>query len=177
MDEGALRGEAEIPPCEPESNPATALPSSSPSSSHTTAIGTKRSRQLSTNSDASSSSPQNRSAAGLTSTKAHAQRRRATLKMAIDQRANELLSAQKSADSGLQVVLHPLPLLEISDSITRGYMRNFKGAIVGALLGQQNGRLITIEHSFSCKAEKQADGFYKLDEEWFKDRLLQSRPC
>lgn len=90
--------------------------------------------------------------------------------------ANELLSAQKSSDSGLQIILHPLPILEISDFITRGYQRNYKGAVVGGLLGQQNGREITIEHSFSIKSVKKEEdgGVYELDEEWFRQRLDQS---
>ncbi|KAL2158614.1 hypothetical protein VTH06DRAFT_4096 [Thermothelomyces fergusii] len=89
--------------------------------------------------------------------------------------ANELLSTQKASDSGLKVVLHPLPILEISDFIVRGYQRGLKGAVVGALLGQQNGREITIEHSFSCKSVKNADGLYELDQEWFKKRLEQMK--
>ncbi|KAK3939850.1 hypothetical protein QBC46DRAFT_354656 [Diplogelasinospora grovesii] len=93
-----------------------------------------------------------------------------------DDAPNPLLSTQKSTDSGLQVTLHPLPILEISDYIVRGYQRGLKGAVVGALLGQQNGREITIEHSFSCKSEKSdKDGFYRLDEQWFTDRLEQMR--
>ncbi|KAL2266929.1 hypothetical protein VTJ83DRAFT_4206 [Remersonia thermophila] len=92
-----------------------------------------------------------------------------------DQAANELLSTQKASDLGLQVVLHPLPILEISDFIVRGYQRGFQGAVVGALLGQQHGRNITIEHSFSCKAAKNNDGFYELDEPWFRQRLEQMR--
>ncbi len=89
---------------------------------------------------------------------------------------NPLLSTQKSSDSGLQVALHPLPILEISDYITRGYLRGYKGAIVGALLGQQNGREITIEHSFTCKSEKVGtSGYYQLDEGWFTERLDQCR--
>lgn len=88
--------------------------------------------------------------------------------------ASELLSTQKPSDSGLQVALHPLPMLEISDFIARGYQRGFKGALVGALLGQQHGREITIEHSFSCKSTKNADGLYELDQEWFQQRLDQS---
>ena len=95
---------------------------------------------------------------------------------------NELLSTQKPSDSGLEVVLHPLPLLEISDYITRAYQRggsypahdNFQCAVVGALLGQQNGRQITIEHSFSCKNYKNEGGFYELDKDWFAERLQQS---
>jgi COP9 signalosome complex subunit 6 len=88
---------------------------------------------------------------------------------------NQLLSTQKSSDSSLQVALHPLPILEISDYITRSYLRGHSGAIVGALLGQQNGREITIEHSFSCLTIGTEDGRYKLDFQWFADRLEQSR--
>ncbi|KAK4660981.1 hypothetical protein QC762_123750 [Podospora pseudocomata] len=91
--------------------------------------------------------------------------------------ANELLSAQKSSDSGLQIILHPLPILEISDFITRGYQRHYKGAVVGGLLGQQNGREITIEHSFSIKSVKKEEdgGVYELDEDWFRQRLDQMK--
>ena len=63
---------------------------------------------------------------------------------------DSLLSAQKSSDSGLQAVLHPLVLLTISDYITRHTLRQLKGPIVGALLGQQKGREITIEHAFEA---------------------------
>lgn len=88
---------------------------------------------------------------------------------------NELLSARKSSDSGLQIALHPLPMLEISDFITRASQRGLSGAIVGALLGQQNGRDVTIEHSFTCNAVKNASSLYELDEPWFNARLEQSK--
>ncbi|KAK4142372.1 uncharacterized protein C8A04DRAFT_38324 [Dichotomopilus funicola] len=91
------------------------------------------------------------------------------------QAANELLSTQKASDSGLKVVLHPLPILEISDFIVRGYQRGLSGAVVGVLLGQQNGHEVTIEHSFSCKSAKNENGFYELDHEWFKSRLEQMK--
>ncbi|KAH6632718.1 hypothetical protein F5144DRAFT_548635 [Chaetomium tenue] len=91
------------------------------------------------------------------------------------QAANELLSTQKASDSGIKVVLHPLPILEISDLIVRGYQRGLKGAVVGALLGQQNGHEVTIEHSFSCKNAKNADGLYELDDSWFGQRLEQMK--
>ncbi|EGO59771.1 hypothetical protein NEUTE1DRAFT_61495 [Neurospora tetrasperma FGSC 2508] len=86
---------------------------------------------------------------------------------------NPLMSTQKS-DSSLQVALHPLPILEISDYITRSYLRGYKGAIVGALIGQQNGRQITIEHSFSVKTEHTGQN-YKVDSEWFTARLDQMK--
>jgi COP9 signalosome complex subunit 6 len=90
------------------------------------------------------------------------------------QPVNDLLSTQKSSD-GLQIALHPLPLLEISDHITRSYQRGYKGAIVGALLGQQNGRQITIEYSFTIGAIKGEDGRYRTDPESFIARLDQSK--
>lgn len=89
---------------------------------------------------------------------------------------NPLLSSQKSSDSGLQAVLHPLVLLTISDYITRHTLREQKGVIAGALLGQQNGREVTIEHAFEC-ATKVDNGNAVLDQTWFAQRLDQSRSC
>src|SRR5271163_156425 len=85
---------------------------------------------------------------------------------------NPLLSSQKSSDSSLHVALHPLVLLTISDYITRHTLRQQKGAVVGALLGQQNGREITVEHAFECKVV--GGGLPSLDEKWFAVRLQQS---
>ncbi|KAK6220926.1 hypothetical protein LQW54_001846 [Pestalotiopsis sp. IQ-011] len=87
---------------------------------------------------------------------------------------NPLLSSQKSSDSGLQAVLHPLVLLTISDYITRHTLREQKGVIAGALLGQQNGREVTIEHAFEC-ATKVDNGNAVLDQTWFAQRLDQMR--
>ncbi|KAH8601544.1 putative COP9 signalosome subunit 6 [Bisporella sp. PMI_857] len=83
---------------------------------------------------------------------------------------NPLLSTQKSSDSGLQIALHPLALLTISDYVTRHTLRNQKGPIVGALLGQQNGRQITIEHTFDVHMI-QVDNEQKIHKAWFDDRL------
>ncbi|KAB8298665.1 hypothetical protein EYC80_000843 [Monilinia laxa] len=87
---------------------------------------------------------------------------------------NPLLSTQKSSDSGLQVALHPLVLLTISDYITRHTLRQQTGPVVGALLGQQNGREITIEHAFECLLEG-ADNELKLSSSWFMSRLQQMK--
>lgn len=87
--------------------------------------------------------------------------------------ANPLISTQKSSDTSLEVALHPLVLLTISDYITRHTLRQQKGPVVGALLGQQNGREITIEHAFEC-AVKTVENEQVLDEEWFGVRLQQS---
>ncbi|KAH9887835.1 hypothetical protein F4778DRAFT_756371 [Xylariomycetidae sp. FL2044] len=88
--------------------------------------------------------------------------------------SNPLISSQKSSDSGLQAVLHPLVLLTISDYITRHTLRNQPGPVVGALLGQQNGREVTIEHAFEC-ATVAKDGLVLLDSAWFAKRLDQMK--
>ncbi|KAI0888891.1 uncharacterized protein GGS22DRAFT_64407 [Annulohypoxylon maeteangense] len=88
--------------------------------------------------------------------------------------SNPLLSSQKSSDSGLQAVLHPLVLLTISDYITRHTLRTQEGPIVGALLGQQNGREITIEHAFEC-ATQEDHGKIILTPDWFTTRLDQMK--
>ena len=94
--------------------------------------------------------------------------------MADEENRNPLLSTQKASDSGLQVALHPLVLLTISDYITRHTLRQQKGPIVGALLGQQNGREITIEHAFDCLLVH-SGGEVILNQAWFEDRLQQSK--
>ncbi|KAI1397135.1 hypothetical protein F4819DRAFT_499706 [Hypoxylon fuscum] len=88
--------------------------------------------------------------------------------------ANTLISSQKSSDSGVQAVLHPLVLLTISDYITRHTLRAQKGPVVGALIGQQNGREITIEHAFEC-ATAESDGNITLQADWFSQRLEQMK--
>ncbi|KAH8667381.1 hypothetical protein BGZ60DRAFT_564596 [Tricladium varicosporioides] len=95
--------------------------------------------------------------------------------MAPEPAANPLLSTQKSSDSGLQVALHPLVLLTISDYITRHTLRQQKGPVVGALLGQQNGREITIEHAFDCLLMDSPDDEIILNQVWFEDRLQQMK--
>ncbi|KAH0431400.1 cop9 signalosome subunit 6 [Colletotrichum camelliae] len=88
---------------------------------------------------------------------------------------NPLMSSQKSSE--LQAVLHPLVLLTISDYITRHTLRSQAGPIVGALLGQQNGREVTIEHAFEChiKQAPEVDGGYLLDSDRFGRRLEQMK--
>ncbi|PTB45746.1 uncharacterized protein TrAFT101_001180 [Trichoderma asperellum] len=96
-----------------------------------------------------------------------------SLKNPLRSSEGSLLSTQKS--SQLQAVLHPLVLLTISDYITRHTLREQKGPIIGALLGQQNGREITIEHAFEChivEAPLMAGG-YLIDPVRFSSRLEQ----
>ncbi|KNG82835.1 COP9 signalosome complex subunit 6 [Aspergillus nomiae NRRL 13137] len=83
------------------------------------------------------------------------------------------LVSQKSSDSGLHIQLHPLILLTISDHITRHAARLQQGPILGALLGQQNGREITLEHAFECIVEEGPNGEPQLPNEWFNERVKQ----
>ncbi|KAG9566719.1 COP9 signalosome-like protein subunit 6, partial [Aureobasidium melanogenum] len=89
----------------------------------------------------------------------------------VETASNSLLSSSTS-DSSLSVQLHPLVLLTISDYITRHSMRSQQGPIVGAIIGQQNGRAITMEQAFQCKTKEQGDKVL-VDEEWFAERLEQ----
>lgn len=87
--------------------------------------------------------------------------------------SNPLLSTHKASDSGLHVLLHPLVLLTISDYITRHTLRRQEGPVVGALLGQQNGRDISLEHAFDCKVVPGENGEVLMHQSWFEDRLQQ----
>ncbi len=86
--------------------------------------------------------------------------------------SSSFLSTTKASDSSLRVHLHPLILLTISDYITRHTLRRFTTPIVGALLGQQNGRDITLEHAFEAEVLNSNDRIL-LHETWFKDRVQQ----
>ena len=92
------------------------------------------------------------------------------------------LIATHPSTSGLKIALHPLALLTISDYVTRHTLRNIDGPIVGALLGSQQGREISIEHAYEIKLveEELAEGAMDLegsehkpicDEEWFQNKL------
>ncbi|KAL8982356.1 MAG: hypothetical protein Q9177_005296, partial [Variospora cf. flavescens] len=97
-----------------------------------------------------------------------------TLNIAMpDSERSSLISGHKSSDSGLQIHLHPLVLLTVSDHITRHSLRRREEPIVGALLGQQNGRDITLEHAFECQVVEGEQGAILLHQAWFQDRLQQ----
>lgn len=72
------------------------------------------------------------------------------------------------------VILHPLPLIAISDYVVRHTLRRLEGPVVGALLGQQNGREVSIEFAYELKTETVGDKV-KLDLAWFDERLEQSK--
>lgn len=85
------------------------------------------------------------------------------------------LVSQKSSDSGLHIQLHPLILLSISDHITRHAARQQQGPIIGALLGQQDGREITLEHTFECLVAPDENGEAQLQHDWFVERVKQCK--
>lgn len=87
---------------------------------------------------------------------------------------NPLISTQGSSE--LQVILHPLVLLTISDYITRHTLRKHEGPVVGVMLGQQNGREITIEHAFECHMHQDpgAPGGFAVHPDNFRERYEQS---
>ncbi|KAL8821034.1 MAG: hypothetical protein Q9223_000873 [Gallowayella weberi] len=88
---------------------------------------------------------------------------------------SSLVSASKNSDSGLQIHLHPLVLLTVSDLITRHTLRRQQGPIVGALLGQHNGRDITLEYAFECQVISGEQGAVLLNQAWFQTRLQQHK--
>lgn len=92
---------------------------------------------------------------------------------------NPLLSTGRASDSSLSVQLHPLALLTISDYVTRHTLRKQEGPIIGAIVGQQNGREVTMEHAFQCKLKtgEPLNGQERVivDEQWFADRIEQCR--
>jgi hypothetical protein len=85
---------------------------------------------------------------------------------------NPLLST-KPSDSNLSASVHPLVLLTVSDQITRHQVRGQKGPIVGALLGQLHGRLVTAEYAFPCKVIEDTEGQWLLDHQWMERRIQQ----
>lgn len=72
------------------------------------------------------------------------------------------------------VILHPLPLIAISDYVVRHTLRKLEGPVVGALLGQQNGREVSIEFAYEIKTVTE-NGVVNLDQPWFLERLEQSK--
>ncbi|KAF3912991.1 hypothetical protein ABW21_db0206761 [Orbilia brochopaga] len=104
--------------------------------------------------------------------------------MTVHKPPHPLISSHPST-SGLKISLHPLALLTISDYVSRHTLRNMKGPIVGALLGSQNGREISIEHAYELrlidlpvdhsKMDTDIDGEdnIRVDESWFVQKLKQ----
>jgi COP9 signalosome complex subunit 6 len=85
------------------------------------------------------------------------------------------LLSQKSSDSGLHIQLHSLVILTISDHITRHAACQQQGPIIGALLGQQNGRDITLEHAFECVVVESPNDEVQFPPDWFIERVKQCK--
>ena len=83
---------------------------------------------------------------------------------------NESLISSHPSTSGLQIALHPLALLTISDYITRHTLQRQAGPMIGALLGTQEGREIAVEHAYEVIALVDKDGV-RIDVEWFENKL------
>ncbi|KAG6040903.1 hypothetical protein E4U41_006751 [Claviceps citrina] len=85
------------------------------------------------------------------------------------------LMSSQSRGSQLQIVVHPLVLLGMSDHVSRHFIRGHGGPVVGAILGQQTGREITMEHTFECHLMEApgVEGGYLLQQERFTSRLEQ----
>ncbi|KAH7061201.1 hypothetical protein B0J12DRAFT_564978 [Macrophomina phaseolina] len=90
-----------------------------------------------------------------------------------DTEENPLLSSTRASDTSPQVQLHPLVLLTVSDYITRHTLRQQSGPVVGAIIGQQNGREITMEVAFEAKLVAGEDDEVRIDDQWFGERLEQ----
>ncbi|KAF2423126.1 hypothetical protein EJ08DRAFT_664594 [Tothia fuscella] len=84
---------------------------------------------------------------------------------------NSLLAGP--SDSSPEIQLHPLVILTISDLVVRRTLRNLKGPVIGALIGLQDGRTITVEVAFDCKLQTMDDGTVLLDQAFFEARLQQ----
>jgi COP9 signalosome complex subunit 6 len=85
--------------------------------------------------------------------------------------ANPLVISGKTLDTANNVQLHPIVLLTISDYITRHTIRRQSGFPVGSIIGQQNGRNITLESAYECRLADGADKASPLDGKWFLERL------
>ncbi|KIW00646.1 uncharacterized protein PV09_07839 [Verruconis gallopava] len=85
--------------------------------------------------------------------------------------SNPLLASTTPSDTSPEIQLHPLVILTISDTVARRTIRKQTGPIAGAILGQQNGRQITMEVAFDSKVEVGPDGQVQFDSKWFEDRL------
>ncbi|RVX69348.1 hypothetical protein B0A52_06943 [Exophiala mesophila] len=91
-----------------------------------------------------------------------------------DTSGNPLISTRPS-ETGLSVSLHPLVLLTISDHVTRHSVRRQSGPVAGALLGQQKGREITVEHAFSTVLVQDNQEHWTFDVSWMETRIQQYR--
>jgi len=81
-------------------------------------------------------------------------------------------SSMKEAKGSLDVMLHPLVIINISDHYTRAKVTGGASVrVYGALLGFQAGRRVDIENSFEFLVAKDEAGEWKVDVELIRTRL------
>lgn len=81
-----------------------------------------------------------------------------------------------TASSSLNMTLHPLVVINVSDHFTRARAQSGGKAgtrVFGALLGEQVGRHVEIANSFELKVVNGANGEPRADQEYLKTRLEQ----
>jgi COP9 signalosome complex subunit 6 len=80
------------------------------------------------------------------------------------------------SETSPHILLHPLVLVSQDDHATRSNVRK-QGPIIGAILGQQNGKDISMEFAFECGSQKLSaqNDYVALDHEWFSDMLIMCK--
>lgn len=84
--------------------------------------------------------------------------------------------ADDTASSSLNMTLHPLVVINVSDHFTRARAQSGgrPGArVFGALLGEQIGRHVEIANSFEMKMTVTASGETRADQDYLRTRLEQ----
>jgi len=88
--------------------------------------------------------------------------------------ATQKIVVDKERDSGLNVLLHPLVILNISDHYTRVKVSGTAGRVIGALVGSQTGRIVEIHNSFELVLIPDATtGLDLINPEYFKTKQDQ----
>jgi len=82
--------------------------------------------------------------------------------------------SEKEGGSALNIVLHPLVVINISDHWTRTKVQNkiAKPRVIGALLGTQDGRNVEIFNSFELVYDV-VDGVVIIDTEYLNTKQDQ----
>lgn len=73
----------------------------------------------------------------------------------------------------LQVHLHPMPMICITDYITRFVLNKMPGIIIGAVLGLQLDHVTTFNIAFECQTSRDQDGKLIVEPDLLEERLQQ----
>ena len=88
----------------------------------------------------------------------------------------EAAASAETASSSLNMTLHPLVVINVSDHFTRARAQSGGKAgtrVFGALLGEQKGRNVEIANSFEMKMVVNAAGAARADLDYLRTRLEQ----